>query len=681
MTSYIPSFLRGKEPDSPMLPLTAQDVQQPSPPELGAPIAIASGSTPRRTTVTGRPNLPSINTGSSRRSAGFRTALPPQPENGNEATTLPQTPSTPATPSRRRAHTISVVMAGRNRAASSVQREASGVGRRRSESFSEGEPVKPRTSGEIQRDNASSPVSSDIIDSDGAVAELDDGAVGVLDCLDPTVATMNHLQNVTNGIFAPHLPQLWSRRPAIVIPESDSEDSLAPLTGEPQTAAMTASTRRRTSTITRKRASTVSKLFPPTSAILGNAPSTPSATFPKSAPAALITSTEEGEETEEDVESIEVHDNELDKHVRHVLKSSKRAKVKQAAKGFWAFVKTPMGFIVAVYGFLCAFWGAGIVLFLVGWIHTSSKYRQDVWVEICSQVENGLFTVTGVGLIPWRVIDTYRMVIIWRLQRRTVTLRKAQGLPPIEDPNDLPDPKDAADYVSVLSDKQQEQLRHQQEAFAKSQTWYKPHATETHTAFPISWALWNTLLMDGNSIFQCMLCGCMWGMDWHERPAWTTGCLIPCSFLCGMGAGILIWQGSVRTKKSAKVEDQLREALGVPLVATGSRHEKLGTGALGDLESGGLKTAPASLSGSNSNRGEKGTGARRRKSSVSFKDTNHKAEDGGGGGIVGGGGVADGRSRTASSGMADLPEAGEGEAEEIESSGHEDEKSGGLKDA
>lgn len=48
------------------------------------------------------------------------------------------------------------------------------------------------------------------------------------------------------------------------------------------------------------------------------------------------------------------------------------------------------------------------MLFLLGWIPTSSKYRQDVWVEISSQVENGLFTVTGVGLIPWRVVDTYR---------------------------------------------------------------------------------------------------------------------------------------------------------------------------------------------------------------------------------------------------------------------------------
>lgn len=29
-------------------------------------------------------------------------------------------------------------------------------------------------------------------------------------------------------------------------------------------------------------------------------------------------------------------------------------------------------------------------------------------LEISSQVVNGLFTVTGVGLIPWRVTDAFR---------------------------------------------------------------------------------------------------------------------------------------------------------------------------------------------------------------------------------------------------------------------------------
>jgi hypothetical protein len=77
-----------------------------------------------------------------------------------------------------------------------------------------------------------------------------------------------------------------------------------------------------------------------------------------------------------------------------------------------------------------AFWGAAIVIFLVKIINLHNEDRQGFWVEISSQIENGksahgfilpassdypdkfaeiaLFTVTGIGLIPWRVIDTYR---------------------------------------------------------------------------------------------------------------------------------------------------------------------------------------------------------------------------------------------------------------------------------
>ncbi|WVO13647.1 hypothetical protein L204_101268 [Cryptococcus depauperatus] len=256
----------------------------------------------------------------------------------------------------------------------------------------------------------------------------------------------------------------------------------------------------------------------------------------------------------------------LDKHVKHVLSSSSRQKLLRVLSGLWAFVKTPMGFITAVYGFCVVFWGAAIVLFLLGWIHTGSKYRKNVWVEISSQVENGLFTITGVGLIPWRAVDTYRMSVIWTLKKRAERRRAKMGLPPVPDENDLPDPDTIPGYIHVLNSEETERLRRHQENFALSQTWYKPHATATHKAFPMKYALWNTIFMDLNSFFQCLLCGCMWGMNWHVRPAWTTGSLIPLSFLCGIGAAVLIYFGSVKTKKQQAVSDKLRYALGVGLV-------------------------------------------------------------------------------------------------------------------
>ena len=71
------------------------------------------------------------------------------------------------------------------------------------------------------------------------------------------------------------------------------------------------------------------------------------------------------------------------------------------------------------------FWGAAIVIFLAKIINFHNANTQGFWVEVSSQVETGklniggidrpsnfsiflgLFTVTSIGLIPWRVLDTY----------------------------------------------------------------------------------------------------------------------------------------------------------------------------------------------------------------------------------------------------------------------------------
>ena len=71
------------------------------------------------------------------------------------------------------------------------------------------------------------------------------------------------------------------------------------------------------------------------------------------------------------------------------------------------------------------FWGAAIVIFLAKIIDFHNANTQGFWVEVSSQVETvmlnitiqsinrlilaflGLFTVTGIGFIPWRVLDTY----------------------------------------------------------------------------------------------------------------------------------------------------------------------------------------------------------------------------------------------------------------------------------
>jgi hypothetical protein len=63
------------------------------------------------------------------------------------------------------------------------------------------------------------------------------------------------------------------------------------------------------------------------------------------------------------------------------------------------------------------------VLFLLKWINLHNANTQGFWVEVCSQVvcgsslyifpklplsfRSGLFTITGIGLIPTRALDTY----------------------------------------------------------------------------------------------------------------------------------------------------------------------------------------------------------------------------------------------------------------------------------
>ncbi|KAJ6598954.1 hypothetical protein DFH09DRAFT_19508 [Mycena vulgaris] len=260
------------------------------------------------------------------------------------------------------------------------------------------------------------------------------------------------------------------------------------------------------------------------------------------------------------------YEDSLDRHVEDVL--NKPAKFKRTMKGVWAFLKTPLGVLAGIYGFCVVFWGAAIVIFLLKIINLHNSNTQGFWIEVSSQVVNGLFTVTGVGLIPSRVLDTYRIYWIWHYKRRTRMLRSKAGLPELFDLDDLPDPAYDPNYVHVLTDKEQKDLHRQQVKFQKHQSWYRAHGTETHRAFPINTALLICCLNDGNSIFQVILCGTMWGLDRFQRPAWSTGCLIPASFLCGILSAVFIAIGGNHTKRIEKVKERLRAALAMDHPAT-----------------------------------------------------------------------------------------------------------------
>lgn len=76
------------------------------------------------------------------------------------------------------------------------------------------------------------------------------------------------------------------------------------------------------------------------------------------------------------------------------------------------------------------------------------------------------------------------------------------------------------------------------------------HAIELHVVYePVS-SFQRLNLFRANS-----LC------DRFQRPAWTTGSLIPASFLCGIISAILIWRGGKLTRRTEKIENTLRTAL------------------------------------------------------------------------------------------------------------------------
>ncbi|SOV03835.1 uncharacterized protein UDID_03594 [Ustilago sp. UG-2017a] len=353
--------------------------------------------------------------------------------------------------------------------------------------------------------------------------------VDTLDVVDPGVSAAGHLSNIGNSLIFPNIPGLYDRRPVIDLAAQEVDS--------------------------------------------------------KAAETEATLQLEEGRHCSPRTSSQDQDDLHLDAYVHELL--TKRQKFARAMQGVWAFLKTPVGVIAGIYGFLVVFGGAALVLFLVGAIDGGKN--KDYWVEVWSQFENGLFTIPGVGLIPWRLKDTYRMGWIAYYQHLTWRLRKKQGLPKLADKNDLPsiaapskhgkhqsntedsDSSDDEDTTTiapelasdaVLSPSQAAHLHDLQTLFAESQSWYRPHETFTHHAFSISYALSITILNDLNSLFQCLLCGYMWGYATHyrDRPAWSTGTFMPCSFLAGIGAAVVIWKGGEKSKKKKEVEEKLLAA-------------------------------------------------------------------------------------------------------------------------
>lgn len=164
------------------------------------------------------------------------------------------------------------------------------------------------------------------------------------------------------------------------------------------------------------------------------------------------------------------------------------------------------------------------------------------------------------------------------IDRVSTKLRKKLLLPDLRDENDLPEEPvlpdleaahetgsirslEANGEFSVLSPQQQAKLVHHQTKYAKSHTFYRPHETETHFAFPHRLFVTITLLLDLHSCLQISLGACTWGIDYHVRPQALTTVILCCSITVNATAGLLIWLGDRKTRKKDVIERMSRQEL------------------------------------------------------------------------------------------------------------------------
>ena len=180
------------------------------------------------------------------------------------------------------------------------------------------------------------------------------------------------------------------------------------------------------------------------------------------------------------------------------------------------------------------------------------------------------------------------MIFIAHYARKTWRIRQKSELPALQDRNDLP----RSDTIigrdaelgklphfedSVLAEKQQTSLEHHQKKFSNSHTYYKPHETDTHYAFPVSLLIAITILLDLHSCFQIALGTCTWAISYHVRPAALTPVILVCSITCNIIGGILITIGDRKTRKQEVIERMMRQKLTEEALQKMHREKRRGT--------------------------------------------------------------------------------------------------------
>ncbi|KXT06660.1 hypothetical protein AC578_8599 [Pseudocercospora eumusae] len=399
--------------------------------------------------------------------------------------------------------------------------------------------------------------------------EYEADVIDLLDLVDPEVRTLGTLTNLQNSLFVPDLGGLVNRRPTYNLSRRPTSEHIE--------------------AIARSRAGTRASMLGQPGPSIRRKPVPVSAPQPTEGDAIEL---QESNLTRKMSISSELSDShyavlphgvslegwaqedvaELNDHVRHLL-HSKREGFKRSMRGFRKYISKPLGLFVFVYATLVTLFGAAWVFALIGWIYVGD--RQEYIINVIDLILVALFALMGDGLAPFRAVDTYHMCFIAHYHHLTWRLRKEKQLPALVDHNDLPDRRRSAieqeidDIVdkeemaefSVLSPRQQKRLQYHQAKFNKSHTFYKPHETATHHAFPLRLMIAAVVLLDCHSLFQVALGTCTWSIDYKVRPEALTATILSCSIACNIAAGVVISVGDHKTRKKDVLERIFRQGL------------------------------------------------------------------------------------------------------------------------
>lgn len=247
-------------------------------------------------------------------------------------------------------------------------------------------------------------------------------------------------------------------------------------------------------------------------------------------------------------------------------------------KAFWKFFLTPFGFLVTIYGLNVVAWGAMIFFVLLeaapAMCHPNcsdpSSARQ-IWIEIDSQVLNGLFCVTGFGLIPWRFRDFYYLMK-WRVRGDQLYHRRLAGLyrgwyrlpgsdqlsedigpPPVYTKKNPQTPESPPPFTP----EEIKELERNPAIPIPATSMPEPPLTGIRALPSRPWTLeaviWLYLM---NTAIQAALAGIMWGLNRFTRPSWATGLLISLGCLTGIFVGIIVFIEGSKVKKAEGIPVQ-----------------------------------------------------------------------------------------------------------------------------